>query len=48
VKHARAALVSTAGFICLLIVLAHELRPYLPWIFGLIIFGYICWLLLRR
>lgn len=46
-RHIRAALITTLAVICLLIVLAHELRPYLPWIFGLVIFGCIVRLLWR-
>jgi hypothetical protein len=46
-RHIGAALLTTAGVICLLIILAHELRPYLPWIFALIIFGCIVRLLWR-
>jgi hypothetical protein len=47
-RGVRSAFFTTVALIMLLIALAHELRPYLPWIFGLIIFGYIVWLLLKR
>jgi len=40
-------LVTTAALICLVIILAHELEPWLPWIFALIIFGFIIRLLIR-
>jgi hypothetical protein len=46
-RHIRAALLTTAALICLVIMLAHELRPYLPWIFALIILGFIVRLLWR-
>jgi hypothetical protein len=46
-RHIGAALVTTAAVICLVIILAHELQPYLPWLFGLIILGYIIRLLIR-
>jgi hypothetical protein len=47
VKHVRAALITTLAVTILLIVLANSLRPLLPWIFGLLIFGYIAKLLIR-
>lgn len=46
-RHIRAALLSTVAMICLVIMLANALRPFLPWLFGLIILGFIAKLLLR-
>jgi hypothetical protein len=46
-RHIVAALVTTAAVICLVIILAHELQPYLPWIFALIFLGWIIRLVWR-
>jgi hypothetical protein len=47
VRHIVATLITMIAVIILVIVLAHELRPYLPWIFGLLLFGFIIRLLIR-
>jgi hypothetical protein len=46
-RHIRAALLSTVAMIILMIMLANALRPWLPWIFALIILGCIVRLLWR-
>jgi hypothetical protein len=46
-KHIRSALITTIAVIVLVIMLANALRPLLPLLLGLIIFGFIAKLLLR-
>jgi hypothetical protein len=46
-RHIRAALVTTVLVILLVIMLANALRPLLPWIIALIIFGCVLRLLWR-
>jgi hypothetical protein len=46
-RHVRAALLSMVTMIVLLIMLANALRPFLPWLFILIMFGFFVRLLLR-
>jgi hypothetical protein len=46
-RHIRSALIITALVILLVIILASVLRPLLPWIFVLIILGFIVRLLWR-
>jgi hypothetical protein len=47
VRHIFSALIITALVILLVILLAYVLKPLLPWIFALIIFGCIVRLLWR-
>jgi hypothetical protein len=46
-RHIRSAAITTAVLIILLIVLAEALRPMLPWLVALVIFGGIVRLAMR-
>jgi hypothetical protein len=46
-RHIRSAAVTMVLVIILVIMLANALQPLLPWLFALIIFGFIAKLLLR-
>jgi hypothetical protein len=47
VRHLVVTLITLIAVIILVIVLAHELRPYLPFLFGLLLFGWIIRLFIR-